>query len=152
LSFCVALHKGFWLQAFLISSENSPSLSRPIYRNNDALPSAEAMIQHTVKQFERSAPEFVEWLEGNIYEGLTCLKFPRRHRKKIRTSNGIERINREVKRRTRVAVLFPNDASALRLVTAVLIEIHEEWVSGRQYLDMEETKFHGQENLSRLIG
>lgn len=120
--------------------------------NSPSIESAEAMIQHTAKQFERSAPEFVEWLEDNIYEGLTCLKFPRRHRKKIRTSNGIERINREVKRRTRVAVLFPNDASALRLVTAVLIEIHEEWVSGRQYLDMEETKFHGQQNLSRLIG
>lgn len=80
------------------------------------------------------------------------MNFPRRHRKKIRTSNGIERINREVKRRTRVAVLFPNDASALRLVTAVLMEIHEEWIAGRQYLDMEESKFHEQETLARLIG
>jgi putative transposase len=120
--------------------------------NSPSVESADAMIQHTVKQFEKKAPEFVEWLEANIYEGLTCLKFPRRHRKKIRTSNGIERINREVKRRTRVVVLFPNDASALRLVTAVLMEIHEEWVSGRQYLDMEESKFHEQEKLARLIG
>jgi transposase-like protein len=120
--------------------------------NSPSIESAEAMIQHTAKQFEKSAPEFVEWLEANVYEGLTCLKFPRRHRKKIRTSNGIERINREVKRRTRVAVLFPNNASALRLVTAVLMEIHEEWVSGRQYLDMEESKFHGQGNLAQLIG
>jgi putative transposase len=106
--------------------------------NSPSIETAEAMINHTVNQFEKSAPEFVEWLENNISEGLTCLSFPQKHRKKIRTSNGIERVNREVKRRTRVAVLFPNDASALRLVTAVLMEIHEEWITGRQYLDMEE--------------
>jgi len=106
--------------------------------NSPSIETAETMIIHTVKQFEESAPEFVKWLENNISEGLTCLRFPYKHRKKIRTSNGIERINREVKRRTRVAVLFPNDASALRLVTAVLMEIHEEWITGRQYLDMEE--------------
>ena len=108
--------------------------------NSPSIEAAEAMIKHTVNQFERSAPEFVEWLENNISEGLTCLKFPHKHRKKIRTSNGSERINREIKRRTRVAVLFPNDASALRLVTAVLMEIHEEWITGRQYLDMEELR------------
>jgi transposase-like protein len=67
---------------------------------------------------------------------LTVYQFPEEHRKKIRTSNGIERLNREIKRRTRVAVLFPNKASALRLVTGVIIEIHEEWVTGKQYLDM----------------
>jgi putative transposase len=106
--------------------------------NSPSLQAAEAMILHTAQQFETSAPEFVEWLDNNISEGLTFLNFPKNHRKKIRTSNGIERVNREVKRRTRVAVLFPNDASALRLVTAVLMEIHEEWITGRQYLNMEE--------------
>ena len=63
----------------------------------------------------------------------------------------MERVNREVKRRTRVAVLFPNDASALRLVTAVLVEIHEEWITGRQYLDMEElSSFNTTQELKRL--
>lgn len=108
--------------------------------NSPSLQAAEGMVAHTVQQFDTSAPEFVKWLEDNILEGLTCLNFPKNHRKKIRTSNGIERVNREIKRRTRVAVLFPNDASALRLVTAVLMEIHEEWVTGRQYLNMEEIK------------
>ncbi|MBS0622194.1 MAG: transposase [Verrucomicrobia bacterium] len=55
---------------------------------------------------------------------------------KIRTSNGIERVNKEIRRRTRVAVLFPNPASALRLVTGVIMEIHEEWVAVKKYLDM----------------
>ncbi len=63
-------------------------------------------------------------------------QFPKEHWKKIRTSNGIERVNKEIKRRTRVAVLFPNKESALRLVTGVIIEIHEEWITGKQYLDM----------------
>jgi len=62
---------------------------------------------------------------------------PKEHRKKIRTSNGLERVNREIRRRTRVAVLFPNVESALRLVTGVLVEIHEEWITGNRWLDME---------------
>ena len=78
------------------------------------------------------------WLENNIREGLTIYNFPRKHQKKIRTSNGVERVNKEVKRRTRVAGLFPNKESALRLVTGVLIEIHEGWLTGVQYLDMTE--------------
>lgn len=96
------------------------------------------MVDEASKIFEKSAPQFVKWLEENIWEGLTCYDFPLKHRKKIRTSNGIERVNREIKRRTRVAVLFPNEDSALRLVTAVLMEIHEEWVTSRQYLNMDE--------------
>ncbi|MCB1116058.1 MAG: transposase, partial [Chlamydiia bacterium] len=74
--------------------------------------------------------------EENIDEGLTVYQFPKEHWKKIRTSNGAERVNREIKRRTRVAVLFPNAESALRLVTGIIIEIHEEWITGRRYLDM----------------
>jgi transposase-like protein len=68
--------------------------------------------------------------------GFTVYQLPKEHWRKIRTSNGMERLNREVKRRTRVAVLFPNKESALRLVTGVIIEIHEEWVTGKIYLDM----------------
>lgn len=106
--------------------------------NSPSLDLAEVMVKHTLEHFQEKAPEFARWLETNVFEGLTCYQFPEKHRKKIRTSNGIERVNREVKRRTRVAVLFPNDPSALRLVSGVLIEIHEEWVTGRQYLDMTE--------------
>jgi putative transposase len=100
-----------------------------------------AIAQETKRQilerYRKRAPEFAQWLENNIDEGLTIYQFPREHWKKIRTSNGIERVNKEIKRRTRVAVLFPNKESALRLVTGVLIEIHEEWITKRMnYLDM----------------
>lgn len=106
--------------------------------DSPSIEAAESMITKATTEFSKSAPEFCKWLESNIKEGLTCFQFPKKHRRRIRTSNGVERLNREVKRRTRVAVLFPNKESALRLVTGILMEIHEEWVTGKQYLDMTE--------------
>jgi putative transposase len=88
------------------------------------------------EKYKESAPHFVKWLEDNIEEGLTCFCFPEEHRKKIRTVNGLERLNKEIRRRTRVATLFPNVDSCQRLITAVLQEIHEEWMIGKRYLNM----------------
>ena len=88
-------------------------------------------------EYETSAPEFCEWLEENIEDSLTVFDFPESHRRRIRTSNTLERLNQEIKRRTRVARLFPNEASCLRLVTAVLIEHHENWVTEKKYLNFE---------------
>ena len=105
--------------------------------NSPTLELAQEMKKRAVSEYEKKAPEFSKWLEENIDEGLTIYEFPKEHWKKIRTSNGIERVNREIKRRTRVAVLFPNAESAIRLVTGIIIEIHEEWITGRRYLDME---------------
>jgi putative transposase len=104
--------------------------------NSPTLEMALEMKRRAIESYQKRAPEFAKWLEENIDEGLTIYQFPKEHWKKIRTSNGIERMNKEIKRRTRVAVLFPNKESALRLVTGVIIEIHEEWITGKQYLDM----------------
>lgn len=104
--------------------------------NSPTLEMAQEMKRQALEKYKKRAPEFAKWLEENADESLTFYQFPKEHWKKIRTSNGIERVNREIKRRTRVAVLFPNKESALRLVTGVVQEIHEEWVTGRQYLDM----------------
>jgi len=104
--------------------------------NSPTIEMARELIRQTLIKYQKRAPEFAKWLEENIEEGLTVYQFPREHWKKIRTSNGIERVNREIRRRTPVAVLFPNKESALRLVTGVIIEIHEDWVTGRQHLDM----------------
>ncbi|HEX5912288.1 MAG TPA: IS256 family transposase, partial [Rubrobacter sp.] len=81
-------------------------------------------------------------LEEHIEECLTCLVFPESHRRRIRTTNGLERLNQEIKRRTRVVRIFPNRESCLRLVTALAVEQSEEWVTGRRYLDMEELRGH----------
>jgi len=104
--------------------------------NSPTLEMAREMVRRTLERYQKRAPEFAKWMEANIEEGLTVYQFPKEHWRKIRTSNGMERLNREIKRRTRVAVLFPNKESALRLVTGVIIEIHEEWITGKQYLDM----------------
>jgi len=76
-------------------------------------------------------------MEENLPEGLTVFDMPKEHRKKLRTSNVIERLNRELKRRTKVVSLFPNEASLLRLATALLVEVSEEWETGRTYPNMD---------------
>jgi putative transposase len=108
---------------------------RRIFQSPD-YETAQEQKRKCIEKYKESAPEFVKWVEDNIEEGLTCFTFPQEHRKKIRTVNGLERLNKEVRRRTKVATLFPNTASCERLVTAVLQEVHEDWISGKRYLDM----------------
>jgi transposase-like protein len=79
-----------------------------------------------------------EHIEEHIEECLSCLAFPESHRRRIRTTNGLERLNQEIKRRSRVVRIFPNERSCLRLVTALVVEQSEEWITGRRYLDMGE--------------
>jgi putative transposase len=81
-------------------------------------------------------------LEEHVEECLACLAFPESHRRRIRTTNGLERFNQEIKRRTRVVRIFPNRESCLRLVTALAVEQSEEWLTGRRYLDMGELEEH----------
>jgi len=83
-----------------------------------------------------------EHLEEHIEECLSCLAFPEPHRRRIRTTNGLERLNQEIKRRSRVVRIFPNERSCQRLVTALAVEQSEEWITGRRYLDMGELEGH----------
>jgi putative transposase len=85
---------------------------------------------------EKGNEKVAEHLEEHVEECLTCLAFPESHRRRIRTTNGLERLNQEIKRRTRVVRIFPNRQSCLRLVTALAVEQSEEWLTGRRYLDM----------------
>lgn len=97
---------------------------------------AKRLLDQLLTRYETSAPRLVEWAETNLPEGLTVFTFPADHRRRIRTSNPLERTNKEVRRRTRVATIFPNEDSCLRLVSAVLMEISEEWETGRVYLSL----------------
>jgi transposase-like protein len=98
---------------------------------------AQAELKRFVRQYATSAPKLATWAEANIPEGLTVFQLPRRHRKRMRTTNMLERQNKEIKRRTRVATLFPNEQSVLRLITAVLVEPSEEWETGMRYLTID---------------
>jgi len=95
---------------------------------------AEALLKKTAEKYRQSASKLSLWMEENLPEGLTVFSFPESHRRLIRTTNGLERVNKEVKRRTRVVGLFPNEESCLRLVSAVLMEISDEWETGKTYL------------------
>lgn len=98
---------------------------------------ADRLLKLAVEKYRNSAPKLAEWMERSVPEGLTVFARPTAHRRRLRTSNMIERLNKEIKRRTRVATLFPNEASLLRLVSAVLAEVDEEWQTGKCYLNTE---------------
>ena len=100
-------------------------------------PAADQRLKEIVAHYAKNAPKLAAWLEENLPQGLTVLTLPAAHQKRLRTSNALERVNQELKRRTRVARLFPNEASLLRLVTALLAETSEDWESGKIYLNME---------------
>jgi transposase-like protein len=98
---------------------------------------ARAMARTCAERWRRSHPALATHLEEDLEPCLACYAMPSAHRPRMRTTNGLERLNQELKRRTRVVRIFPNRAALLRLVTALAMEQSEEWVSGRRYLDME---------------
>jgi putative transposase len=91
-----------------------------------------------VAELESRHSDLAEWLETDGEDTLSCFHFPASHRKRLRTTNGNERVNQELLRRSRVVRIFPNPRSCLRLATALLKEWHEDWITGRRYLRMEE--------------
>ncbi len=108
-------------------------------------PLALAIASEVAERWRKKGYEKVaEHLEEHIEECLICLTFPESHRRHIRTTNGLERFNQEIKRRTRVVRIFPNREACLRLVTALAVETSEEWMTGRRYLDMGELEEHCQ--------
>lgn len=104
---------------------------RDIFNAKD-LKSAGLLLDETVTSYEKKAPKLSEWMESNLRDGFTVFDLPKAHRIRCRTTNPLERVNREIKRRTVVATLFPNEASCLRLVSAVLMEISEDWETDEQ--------------------
>ncbi len=95
---------------------------------------SERLLAMAVDKYQQTAPELSSWLEVNIPEGLVVMNFDRPHQKRLRTSNIAERVNREVKRRTHTVGIFPNTESCLRLVSAVLVEIDDQWSGSPRYL------------------
>jgi len=99
---------------------------------------ADRMLRLAMIKYEKTAPQLCEWMETAIPEGLMVFQFKSNHQKRLRTSNLAERVNREIKRRTKVVGIFPNTASCERLVTGILIEISEEWEASKVYLPLTE--------------
>lgn len=91
-----------------------------------------------VQEFEAVAPKAIEKLEAGFEDAIAVMALPEPVRRRLRTTNAIERLNREIRRRERVVGIFPNEEAALRLIGAVLMEIDEAWAAGHRYLDMTE--------------
>jgi transposase-like protein len=93
--------------------------------------------KEVVEKYQDIYPKFIQKLEEGIEDALACFHFPAAHRRKIRTTNNLERFNEEIRRRTRVIRIFPNEDACLRLICAICIEQNEEWLTGKRYMRME---------------
>lgn len=101
---------------------------------------AERLLSLTADKYRPHASRLAVWMEDNIPDGFTCFELTDSQRRRLRSTNMLERIHKEVNRRTRVATLFPNEAALLRLVSAILMEVSEEWECGKKYLTLTENQ------------
>jgi putative transposase len=94
-------------------------------------------LKSWLEKWAAKYPKLCEWVEGNIEETWTYYQLPLAHHKHLKSTNLLERFNQEIKRRTLVVRIFPNEASCLRLIRAIAAETHEEWMEGSRYLNMD---------------
>jgi transposase-like protein len=115
-----------------------PEVARDLRRVFDVAEPVEAerRLKDIVARYQKTAPQLAAWLKQAVPEALAVFTIPASHRRRLRTTNGLERLNKEIKRRTRVATLFPNEASLLRLASAVLFEMSDDWETERAYLNV----------------
>ena len=99
---------------------------------------ASSRVDEIITKYKSIYPKFSDKLEEGIEDTLACYQFPESHRRRVRTTNMLERLSQEIKRRTRVVRIFPNEEACLRLISALCIEQNEEWLTGKRYLTMEE--------------
>ena len=125
-------------QAYVLRQVNKQEVAitiRGIF-NASSRTEADQLLRRAVERYQEKEPKLAAWMEENLSEGLTVFSFPVEHHRCLRTTNCLERLNQEIKRRTRVARLFPNEASCLRLVTAVVMETSDDWQTGKRYLPL----------------
>jgi putative transposase len=103
-----------------------------------------------LKRWQDKYAKLCAWVEDNIGETLSFYSLPHGHHKHLKSTNMLERLNEEIKRRTRVVRIFPNEQSCLRLIRALAVETHENWIEAHRYLDMNLLHEHKKEQLMRL--
>ena len=87
-------------------------------------------------KWQAKYPKLCEWVENHIEQTFTFYRLPKEHHKHLKSTNVLERLNQELKRRTQVVRIFPNPQSCLRLIRALAVEIHEAWLETHRYLNM----------------
>ena len=106
--------------------------------NAPSMEEARRLLEIVMAKYARNQPRLSSWMEENIPEGMTVFSLPEPMRRKLRTNNLEERLNRSIKARTRLISVFPNQASQLRLVAAICMEISDDWETGKIYLNVNE--------------
>ena len=119
---------------------------RWLYDRRD-LAEARADLAAWLNKWQGKYPKLCDWVEEDIEETFSFYRLPRQHHKHMKSTNMLERLNQELKRRTHVVRIFPNADSCLRLVRALAVETHEEWIEATRYLDMELLREHKKEVL-----
>jgi putative transposase len=104
------------------------------------LAEARADLAAWLRKWSPRYEKLTTWVEENIEETFTYYRLPRRHHKHMKSTNMLERLNEEIKRRTHVVRIFPNAESCLRLVRALAVETHENWLEANRYLNMDDLK------------
>jgi transposase-like protein len=112
---------------------------KQIWRKENTAQQANARLEQLVSELSGPLPDVADWLSEAAPQTLTVFEVaPQAHRKRLRTTNAVERLHQELKRRSKVVRIFPNPQSCLRLFGAMLKEQHEDWVTGRRYLKMDQ--------------
>jgi putative transposase len=126
-----------------------PALGRPPADPGDRRDLAEAKRELAAWLAKRQAtyPKLCAGIEEHIEETLTFYRLPRRHHKHLKSTNLLERLNAETKRRTHLVRIFPNAESCLRLIRARAVEMHENWLEAHRYLNMDDLREHNKEAL-----
>lgn len=114
---------------------------RWLYDRRDATEARRDLSSWLLK-WQDKYPKLCDWVETNIEETLTFYRLPAQHHKHLKSTNMLERLNEEIKRRTHVVRIFPNEASCLRLVRALAVETHENWIEATRYLNMDLLREH----------
>jgi putative transposase len=122
---------------------------RWIYDRRDAQEARQDLTAWLLKWGNRYA-KLCAWVEENIEETFSFYRLPRQHHKNLKSTNMLERLMEEIKRRTLVVRIFPNAAACLRLVRALAVETHENWIEAMQYLNMDPLREQKKEALRKL--
>lgn len=125
-------------QAYVSKLDQRTPIARQIRAifNADGRNEAERLLKQTIEGWRKTHSSLAQWAEENLPQGFAVFELPITHQVRMRTTNSVEWLNKEIKRRTRVATLFPNIQSCLRLVSAILAEQDEEWLTAKIYLNM----------------
>lgn len=122
---------------------------RWIYDRRD-LKEAHQDLAAWLGKWQEKYRKLCDWVEENIEETFTFYSFPVQHHKHLKSTNMLERLMEEIKRRTNVVRIFPNTASCLRLIRALAVEMHENWIEAVRYLNMEYLREHKKEALRKI--